>query len=136
MPGRRFPAEHPPVPTPTAKTMKRIPLLMLGTAALLLLSAVWTPGALAAARSSEPALPVRQAQVGYPLHHSCVVTVDPYALSKTEIVGLANKSTGFVAPDTAEGVLVRLDDEWLVLRDGIHDNWIPKAKVLMIHVLR
>jgi hypothetical protein len=113
--------------------MKRIPLLVLGAVALCVLIVVWTPGVLAAARSPEP---VREAWLDYPLQRSCVITVDPYSLSKTEIVGPANKSTGFVAPDTAEGILLRLDDEWVVLRDGKHDNWIPKAKVLMIHVLR
>jgi len=134
--GNRFPCEAPPAITPIAKTMKRIPLLVLGAVALFVLIAVWTPGVLVAARATEPSLRSLPEPLDYPLNRSCIVTVDPYSLSKTEIVGPANKSTGFVAPDTAEGMLVRLDHEWVVLRDGKHDNWIPKTKVLMIHVLR
>jgi hypothetical protein len=41
-----------------------------------------------------------------------------------------------VAPDTTEGILIRLDSDWLVLRDGYHENWIPTSKVIMIHANR
>ena len=53
-----------------------------------------------------------------------------------KIAGQANKVSGFVAPDTAEGILIQLDSDWLVLRDGSEENWIPKSKVLMIRVRR
>lgn len=116
--------------------MKRTPLILIGAAALLLLTVLWTPDLRAAARSTEaPPAPV-EVRVDYPLNRECVVTVDPRALSQSETAGLANKTTGFVAPDTVEGTLVRLDDGWLVLRDGRHDNWIPIDKVLMVHVSR
>jgi hypothetical protein len=116
--------------------MKRIPLTLIGAAAALLLLAAWTPEVLATVRSTDSTTVAPDARVEYPMDHLCVVTVDPRAVSQSEIAGRANKVTGFVAPDTVEGTLVRLDADWLVLREGRHDNWIPKDKVLMIHVIR
>jgi hypothetical protein len=81
-----------------------------------------------------PGLP--ESRIEYPLNRSCVVTVDPRATSKPVIAGVANKVSGFVAPDTAEGILTHMDPDWLVLRDGSEENWIPRAKVLMIRVNR
>lgn len=74
------------------------------------------------------------AQVDHPFQRRCVVTIDPLASSKVEIAGKSNIVTGFSAPDTVEGILIRLDAEWLVLRDGCEENWIPRSKLLMIHV--
>jgi hypothetical protein len=116
--------------------MKRTPLILIGVAALLLITAAWTPDLLAAVRSTDAAPAASDARVEYPLNRDCVVTVDPRAFSQAETAGQANKTTGFVAPDTVAGTLVRLDSEWLVLRDGRHDNWIPMDKVLMVHVAR
>jgi hypothetical protein len=33
-------------------------------------------------------------------------------------------------------LVIRLDSDWRVLRDGSEENWIPKSKVLMIRVSR
>lgn len=74
--------------------------------------------------------------VDYPLNTICTVTVDSRSTEKPVIAGNTNKVTGFVAPDTAEGVLIRLDSEWLVLRDGSYESWIPTHKVIMIHASR
>ena len=59
--------------------------------------------------------------------------MDPLSSSKPVIAGKANIVTGFTAPDTVEGILVRCDAEWLVLRDGRNENWVPRNKVIMLH---
>jgi hypothetical protein len=113
--------------------MKREPMFLYACAIALIIYLTWNPGLLAGMRhQAEPAVTGTPA-VEYPLNLRCIVTVDPLAASKPEIAGRANKVTGFVAPDTAEGILVRIDSEWLVLRDGCNENWIPMRKVLMIH---
>ena len=86
---------------------------------------------LADARSAS--IPSSATPLGYPLKHECVVTVDSLAVVKPAVAGGANIVTGFVAPDTVRGTLVRIDAEWLVLQDGCNENWIPRAKVMMIH---
>ena len=96
----------------------------------------WTPAVSKGTSTTDlPPVP-RESRVEYPLNRTCVVTVDPRAMSKPEIAGQANKVSGFVAPDTAEGILIHLDSEWLVLRDGSEENWIPRAKVLMVRARR
>ncbi len=111
-------------------------MILLAGAIPLLIYATWNPDVLASVQA-HPKLPLPGAHaVDYPLGLRCVVTVDPLAASKPVVAGTANKVTGFVAPDIAEGVLIRIDDEWLVLRDGYHDNWIPRHKIILMHVSR
>jgi hypothetical protein len=125
----------PPAPQPqTEKPMKHQTMILLACAIPVLSYATWAPDVLAAVRS-HPAAPIAGAPaVDYPLGLRCVVTVDPLAASKPVVAGTFNKVTGFVAPDIAEGVLIRMDDEWLVLRDGCNDDWIPRNKIILIHV--
>ena len=94
----------------------------------------WRPGgrSLPTSTQSVPLL----ADDGYPLNRDCTVTVDSRSEPKPKFAGEGNKIIGFVAPETAEGTLIRLDHDWLVLRDGTEDNWIPKGKVLIIRVTR
>jgi hypothetical protein len=110
--------------------MKRTTLLLGGCAALLVTASAWTSGA--RANPAGEAGP----EVDLPLHRSCVVTVDPRIGPKPEYPGAANAISGFFAPDTARGTLIRLDSQWLVLRDGNEENWIPREKVLMIRASR
>jgi len=114
--------------------MKRKPMLLVGGAILLILATVWIPDVLGVVRATERPLgpPVRV--VDFPINRKCVVTVDPLAASKPVIAGIENVVTGFAAPDTAEGVLIRLDPEWLVLRENSEDYWIPTSKVILIRV--
>ncbi len=37
---------------------------------------------------------------------------------------------------SSEGTLVRVDADWVVLKDGNFENWIPRDKVLLIRVAR
>ncbi len=109
-------------------------MILLGGAVLLIMYSTWVSGVTVGVRTPANLLNSGTRSIDYPLNRSCVVTVDSRSSSKPVIAGMANKVTGFVAPDTAEGTLVRLDAEWLVLRDGCNENWIPKDKVMMIHV--
>jgi hypothetical protein len=116
--------------------MKRQSLLLAGGSAILATLPFWAPAVSTGTNAAEFPPGPQELRVEYPLNRSCVVTVDPRATSKPEIAGQANKVSGFVAPDTAEGILIHLDSDWLVLRDGSEENWIPKSKVLMIRVSR
>lgn len=107
-------------------------MILLGGTILLIMSSAWIPGVLAGARSPVT-LTSNAPPLEYPLNRDCVVTVDPLSSPKPVIAGKANKVTGFVAPDTVEGALIRLDADWLVLRDGCNENWIPRNKVILIH---
>ncbi len=112
-------------------------MYVAGGAAMLFMLPLWTDGV----RAGGIAPPVPQsapllAEVDYPLNRDCTVTVDSRSEPKLQFAGQGKKITGFAAPDTAEGILIRLDNDWLVLRDGSEENWIPKEKVLMIRVTR
>ena len=111
-------------------------MILAGGAVLLAMLPMWTPGLVAGPSASTPAGIPGHSLPESPLNRNCVVTVDPRAEAKREVVGLGNKISGFAAPDTAEGVLVHLDSEWLVLRDGSYESWIPRNKVLMLRVSR
>jgi hypothetical protein len=111
-------------------------MYFVGGAALLIMLPLWIDGVRAGGVSSEARAIPLVSEVGYPLNRDCTVTVDSRSESKQQFAGKEKKISGFVAPDTAEGVLIRLDDDWLVLLDGSEENWIPKEKVLMIRVTR
>ena len=108
-------------------------LLLAGCAALLITGSAWTAGS-SNNGASIPGAPAPE--VDLPLNCACVVTVDPRVGPKPEYPGEANAISGFFAPDTARGTLIRLDDQWVVLRDGYHENWIPMRKVVMIRAAR
>jgi hypothetical protein len=110
------------------------PSIIIGAAIVLLFCFPWLSGVLADSLPVGAAMAPVANSNGYPLFHECVVTVDPLAVSKTVTAGDSNIVTGFDAPDTVRGKLIRLDAEWLVLRDGCNENWIARNKVLMIHI--
>lgn len=116
--------------------MKRNSLLIFGGSAMVATLLFWTPAVSKGINNTDLPLGPQEARIEHPLNRDCVVTVDPRASSKPVIAGEANKVSGFVAPDTAEGILIHMDSDWLVLRDGSEENWIPQAKVLMIRVRR
>jgi hypothetical protein len=116
--------------------MKRQSLILLVCALALIICSVWIPNVRAGVRSTADPLIPSIVRVNYPLNLTCTVTVDSRSTVKPVLAGTAYKATGFVAPDTAEGILIRLDSEWLVLRDGTYENWIPTGKVIMIHANR
>ncbi len=108
-------------------------MVFLGGAISLLICSPWISAALTGARTSGGALSTTVPQGVYPLNRACVVTVDSLSTPKPVLAGDANIVTGFTAPDTVEGTLIRIDADWLVLRGGSSENWIPKNKVMMIH---
>jgi hypothetical protein len=71
------------------------------------------------------------AKVDLPLGKKCIVSVDPQA-SRAGLPGTENRASGFEADGTAKGQLIRLSDDWCVLKDGNAENWIPTEKILMI----
>jgi hypothetical protein len=116
--------------------MKRQSLLLFGGSTMVATLLFWTPAVSKGINNHEAPAGPQESRIEYPLNRDCVVTVDPRASSKPVIAGEANKVSGFVAPDTAEGILIHMDSEWLVLRDGSEENWIPRAKILMIRARR
>lgn len=71
------------------------------------------------------------AKVDLPLGRKCIVSFDPQA-SRAELPGTENQASGFEADGTAKGQLIRLSDDWCVLKDGNAESWIPTGKILMI----
>lgn len=69
-----------------------------------------------------------------PINCRCVVTVDPQFRASDSAE--QSPKGGFTGPNMLEGVLVRMDQEWLVLKDGSFENWIPRDKVLTVRVSR
>lgn len=74
-----------------------------------------------------------------PIGSACVVTLDPYRDRETPGAGARRDGTvrsGIEAGDIVTGTLVRSDEQWVVLRDGTYENWIPRDKVLLIRASR
>ena len=94
----------------------------------------------ATATFSTPAVqaqqPVAPAEVKSPYGQLCIVTLDPQAERAVKQAGDALKKTSLTADDTVEGNLILLNDEWLVLKDGTYENWIPRDKVLFMRASR
>lgn len=94
----------------------------------------------AAVTVSTPAAHAQQAakpaESKIPFGQLCIVTLDPRAERTRHPVGDSLKETGLTVHDSVEGTLVRVDDEWLVLKDGTYENWIPRDKVLFMRVSR
>lgn len=69
-----------------------------------------------------------------PINCRCVVTVDPqYRTTESQE---QSPKAGFTGPNLLEGVIIRMDQEWLVLKEGSFENWIPRDKILTIRVSR
>jgi hypothetical protein len=116
--------------------MKRQSLIILVCAIALIICSTWISVVRAAVRNPAGTLASGTSLVDIPLNTICTVTVDSRSTEKPVLAGTGYKTTGFVAPDVAEGVLIRLDSEWVVLRDGSYESWIPTHKVIMIHASR
>ncbi|MCW1924751.1 hypothetical protein OKA05_19455 [Luteolibacter arcticus] len=101
---------------------------------LLIASAVAFGGfALMNLQGQTPAVPnSAPAKVDLPLGRKCIVSVDPQASRESRPAG-ENAVSGFEADGTAKGQLIRLSDDWCVLKEGNSENWIPTDKILMIH---
>ncbi len=74
-----------------------------------------------------------------PVGCSCVVTLDPQRDRETPTGGTRRDGTlrsGIESGGIVTGTLVRCDAQWVVLRDGTYENWIPRDKVLSMRVSR
>lgn len=71
-----------------------------------------------------------------PMTRNCTVTLDARANSRSTMAPEMQAQSGFVRQDTVQGVLIRVTAEWLVLKDGESENWIPRDKVLLLRVSR
>jgi hypothetical protein len=71
-----------------------------------------------------------------PLGQLCILTLDPRAERTGKLVDESLKKTNLTHADTVEGTLLMLDADWLVLKDGTYENWIPRDKVLFMRVSR
>lgn len=111
-------------------------MFLVGGAVMLAMVPVWTSGITAGPQHGSVALMPGGLLAGSALNRACVVTVDTRGAPKPEFAGPGNMISGFSAPDTAEGILIDVDSEWLVLRDDGEENWIPRNKILMLRVRR
>ena len=88
---------------------------------------------------STPAVQAKQeaapAVGAIPVGLRCIVTLDPRATGHTPVFETQQKS-GLSGEHIVEGHLVSMGDEWLVLKDGTYENWIPRDKVLLMRVSR
>ncbi len=108
--------------------MKRILPLLAGVAAIAVTVSFWSP----AAQAQQPVAEGVKSPVGQP----CVVTLDPLAERVLGPVKESLEKTGLTPEGTVEGTLVFMDREWLVLKDGTYESWIPRDKVLLIRASR
>lgn len=69
-----------------------------------------------------------------PINLRCVVTLDPE--NHTSESTVQSPKSGFTGPNILEGVIIRIDQDWLVLKDGSYENWIPRSKILTVRVSR
>ena len=116
--------------------MKRLPLIVLATVVCTVLIGMLTSNLTANVETASSVSAYSESTVNYPIGLRCVVTVDPESVQKERFAGGANIITGFIAPDTVRGILVSVDDEWVILQDGKYDNWIPRDKVILLSVCR
>ena len=68
-----------------------------------------------------------------PIGRAVIVTLDPRSNSRNELSKEIRRYAGFSHHDTVEGTLVHMDAEWLILKAGVDENWIPRDKVLLLH---
>ncbi len=103
---------------------KKFPALLLVAALPLILLVPWTSGV-----HAEPGTKSKVSDFPIPLGKRCVVSVLSFYDPRAVVLG----STPSV-PSSAEGNLIRMDSEWIVLRDGNNDYWISPDKVTIMKV--
>ncbi|WP_193211979.1 hypothetical protein [Luteolibacter marinus] len=108
--------------------------LLLGAVTMIAAVLTWTSGVKAGDRNSGAPVVHIEDCLEDVIDQQCVVSIDPDSVPTTEFAGSSNTITGFVAPNTVRGVMVRIEPDWLVLRDGNSLNWVPREKVILIHV--
>jgi hypothetical protein len=109
--------------------MKTVLSLLAGAAVIA--AAVSFPGSTVNAQQA-----VAPAAGAIPVGLRCIVTLDPRATGNSTPGLSVQEKTGLTAEDTVEGTLVSTGGDWLVLKDGTYENWIPRDKVLFMRVSR
>ncbi|RYD65371.1 MAG: hypothetical protein EOP83_07515 [Verrucomicrobiaceae bacterium] len=65
----------------------------------------------------------------------CVVTLNP-EVAATKRSGSTSADPNLVLDNTVLGDFLTINTEWLVLKEGNYENWIPRDKVLSMRVSR
>ncbi len=79
--------------------------------------------------SPAPAQEAAAETVKHPIGQRCVVTLDLQ-------INLPLLPKGLSSDGTIEGFLVSVNADWVVLKDGNYENWIPRDKVLLMRASR
>lgn len=112
--------------------MKPILPLLAGAAVIAAAFSSWSP----VAHAQQPAGQVGEnSPLLYPVGRRCVITLDPQDPGKKR-EGQANADNYRVLDNKLEGELLWVGPEWLVLKDGKYENWIPRDKILAMRVSR
>ncbi len=84
-------------------------------------------------KAKQPDAPVAGAP---PVGLRCLVMLDPSS-DRAPVHGTeAMRKTGYTPEGTVEGVLVSMEGDWVILKDGTYENWIPRDKVLFLRASR
>ena len=73
--------------------------------------------------------------LSHPVGARCVVTLDPADPAKKRSGG-QNSDTYEVLENKVRGEFLGITGEWLVIKEGNSENWIPQDKVLSMSVAR
>lgn len=73
--------------------------------------------------------------VAYPVGSRCVVTLNP-EVAATSRSGGVNDNANEVLDNKVQGDFLTINAEWIVLKEGNYENWIPRDKVLSMRVSR
>lgn len=71
-----------------------------------------------------------------PLGRRCVVTLDPNEPGKVRVTQSHGADKYQLTDNKVEGDLIQIDADWLILKDGNYENWVPRDKVLFMRVSR
>ena len=105
--------------------------LIVGSAGLI--AALVTRAPAASAQAPVPA--GKAAAVASPIGQRCVITLDPRDPAKTR-EGHANADKYLVLENKVEGVLLQMSPDWVILKDGNSENWVPQDKILYFRISR
>lgn len=107
-------------------------LPLLAGAAVVAVAASFVPQS---SQAQQPVGTPPDKALSYPVGVRCVITLDPADPAKKRSGG-TNNGTYEVLDNKVQGELLAISSEWLVLKDGNYENWIPRDKVLSMRVSR
>jgi len=86
-------------------------------------------------QAQQPAANPAGKALTYPAGLRCVVRLNPEFPSQKRSTN-SNVETYEITDNQMEGEFLTINAEWLVLKDGNYENWIPRDKVLSMRVSR